>query len=75
MYVLTVIALLNNYQFTSLSELQIYNTLEACQANEVAEKEKLVTILREDLQDILVVGSSCIKIVPALEKNPYERGA
>jgi hypothetical protein len=75
MYMLSVVALISTGAFMSFDEAKVYNTLEACEANAQATSDALVIILNEQKLKIVNIGSKCVKIVPALEQNPYEKGA
>lgn len=75
MYVLAVVAMLSTGTFASLPEFKLYNTEQACQANGVDAMQELTEMLLADGNQPAVMAFQCIPAIPALERNPYERGA
>lgn len=75
MYVLAVVALLETGTMMSLDQFELYNTQTACQANTEQAMYDLAQVLIADGHKIKTVNVSCLPVIPALEKNPYEKGA
>lgn len=75
MYVLAVVAMLESGAVFSLPEFELYNTKQVCLQNAERGMYDLGALLEADGHKIKVVSVACVPAVPALEKNPYERGA